>query len=190
MIPVSRFFQITAGTLMALMLIGGPIGYAFHRQAHMRNFRAVRDGKLYRSGQMSIDGLKWAIHDYGIKTVVTLRDSYYPGEPPPGKEEEEFCAAEEIKYCRISPLVSPPNGDEGVTKFCKIMDDPKNYPVLIHCYAGIHRTGAFCAIYRMEYEGWSNEEAIAEMRSWGYKDLDDTWNLLSYLEDYRPRKKP
>src|SRR5437870_3195162 len=98
-----RYLSFFLGTLMVVMVVGGPIGYAVHRQAHMRNFRAVRDGVLYRSGQMSLAGLKWAIHDQGIKTVITLRDSVYPGETPPDFAEERFCKAEEINYCRIPP---------------------------------------------------------------------------------------
>ena len=39
----------------------------------------------------------------------------------------------------------------------------------------------------MEYEHWSNEQAIAELRACGYRDLDDEWDLLGYLEQYRPR---
>jgi tyrosine-protein phosphatase SIW14 len=192
-----RLTRLTLQTLVALVLIGGPIGYAwrFHPQAGMRNFRVVSDGVLYRSGQMSINGLKWAIHDHGIKTVITLRDSAYQGDPPPDQAEQDFCEAEEITYCRISPRTwwapngSLPAAEEGVKQFRAIMDDPKNYPVLIHCYAGIHRTGAFCAIYRMEYQGWTNAQAIAEMRSCGYKDLEDEWDLLGYLEKYTPRNQ-
>ena len=60
--------------------------------------------------------------------------------------------------------------------------------VLMHCFAGIHRSGAFCAVFRMEYDGWSNERAIAELRACGYRDLDDEWDLLAYLETYRPRR--
>jgi hypothetical protein len=41
----------------------------------------------------------------------------------------------------------------------------------------------------MEYEGWSNAEAIAEMRTCGYKDLEDEWDLLGYLEQYVPRSQ-
>ena len=70
-----------------------------------------------------------------------------------------------------------------------LLDDERNYPVLIHCFAGLHRTGAFCAIYRMEYEHWTNDQAIAEMRACGYKDLEDEWDLLGYLESYRPTWK-
>jgi protein tyrosine/serine phosphatase len=68
------------------------------------------------------------------------------------------------------------------------MADPKNYPVLVHCFAGIHRTGAYTAIYRMEFEGWSNAKAIAEVKACGYTNLDDEWDILNYLERYRPAK--
>ena len=79
--------------------------------------------------------------------------------------------------------------DKGVSLFRDVMNDPKNYPVLIHCYAGVHRTGAFCAVYRMEYEHWTNAQAIAELRACGYRDLDDEWDLLDYLETYEPTWK-
>ncbi len=61
------------------------------------------------------------------------------------------------------------------------MDDPANYPVLIHCYAGIHRTGTMCAIFRMDYQGWTNDEAMNEMRTFGDTMLDDHEDILGYL---------
>src|SRR5262249_48884170 len=96
-----RFLRPLLGTLIALMIVGVPLGYAYHRQANMRNFRAVRDGVLYRSGQMTLRGLKTAIHDYGIKTVITLRDASYADGAPPDFGEEQYCAAEAINHCRI-----------------------------------------------------------------------------------------
>ena len=55
-----------------------PVAYAFHMQAQTRNFRIVKDGVLYRSGQITLFGLKNLLHDYGIRTVVTLRDARRP----------------------------------------------------------------------------------------------------------------
>jgi tyrosine-protein phosphatase SIW14 len=187
-----RLFSVLMGLLTALLVLGGPLGYAYYRQTQIRNFHAVRQGVLYRSGQMTLNGLKTVMHDYGIKMVVTLRDASYPDGAPPDFNEESYCGAEEIPYVRISPRTWwAPDGsvpaEEGVRRFREIMDHPENYPVLIHCFGGIHRTGAFCAIYRMEYEHWTNEQAIAEMRACGYRDLDDEWDLLGYLEQYRPR---
>ncbi len=80
--------------------------------------------------------------------------------------------------------------EEGVRKFRAVMNDPHNYPVLVHCFAGIHRTGAYCAIYRMEFEHWSNAQAIAEMKACGYTNLDDELDILGYLEQYRPSWMP
>ena len=39
----------------------------------------------------------------------------------------------------------------------------------------------------MEYDQWTNEQAIAELSANGYTTLEDDWNLLEFLEDYRPR---
>ena len=182
------------GLLVAALLVAGPWGYAHYRQIHIRNFRAVREGVLYRSGQMTITGLKAAVHERGIKTVITLRDSASANEPPPDLSEENYCLAEGLNYVRISPRSwwSPDGSipaEIGVRRFLEVMDNADNFPVLVHCFAGIHRTGAFCAVYRMEYDRWSNEEAIAELYACGYKYLEDEWDLLDFLKSYVPRWK-
>jgi protein tyrosine/serine phosphatase len=43
------------------------------------------------------------------------------------------------------------------------MDDPANHPVLVHCFAGVHRTGAHIAIYRMVHDRWPNAKALGFM---------------------------
>jgi protein tyrosine/serine phosphatase len=186
-----RYLSYFLGVFVTALLIGGPILFARYDQSQIRNLRVVRDGVLYRSGQLSLSGLQRVVHDYGICTVVSLRDAYHIGDPPPDRSEEAYCNDHGITYCRISPRTWwAPAGfipaDEGVRKFRDIMDDPTNYPVLVHCFAGIHRTGAFCAIYRMEYQHWTNEEAIREVKALGYNNLEDEWDILGYLERYRP----
>jgi protein tyrosine/serine phosphatase len=189
-----RYLSVVFGVFIATTLIGGPLGFAYYQQNQIRHFRVVHDGVLYRSGQLSLSGLKRIIHDYGIKTVVTLRDAYYPGDLPPDLEEEDYCLVQDINYFRITPRAWWSQGgaipaDKGVEQFLEVMDNPRHHPVLIHCFAGIHRTGAFCAIYRMEYERWSNAEAIAEMKACGYNNLDDEFDVLGYVEHYQPRWK-
>jgi protein tyrosine/serine phosphatase len=180
------------GLFIVFLLVAGPYGYCRYRQGNMRGFHVVQDGVLYRSGQMSLDGLKRVIHDFGIKTIITLRDATHPGDGPPNLEEEKYCKAEELNYVRIPPRSweeasdGTVPADQGVKRFLRIMNDPANYPVLVHCFGGIHRTGAFCAIYRMEHDHLSNAQAIAEMRAHGYRNIDDEWDLLGYLEKYHP----
>lgn len=79
-----------------------------------------------------------------------------------------------------------PPVEEGVRRFREVMADPHNYPVLVHCLAGIHRTGAYCAIYRMEFEHWTNAQAIEEVKAFGYTNLDGEEDVLGYLEHYKP----
>lgn len=41
-------------------------------------------------------------------------------------------------------------------------------PVLIHCKHGQNRTGLIAAMYRIVYQGWSKQQALAEMRGAGF----------------------
>jgi tyrosine-protein phosphatase SIW14 len=182
------------GVMAVLMVISAPALIALQWNGQMRNFHEVCPGVLYRSGQMSLSGLKQATHDLGIKTIVSLRDAHKLGDPPPDLAEEAFCTNEEIAFYRISPAKwyaedGPAPVETGVRTFRVIMADPRNYPVLIHCFAGTHRTGAYCAIYRMEQERWTNARALAEMQDYGYVTLDDEWDILGYLEVYQPTWK-
>ena len=69
------------------------------------------------------------------------------------------------------------------------MDDAEAYPVLIHCRAGLHRTGVMVGIYRMEYEGWTPREVIAEMKAKGYGEWNCTASndyITQYVLTYKP----
>jgi protein tyrosine/serine phosphatase len=196
-----RIFQWLLGIALAAVLVGGPIGYARYQKTHFRNFRTVQSGQLYRSGQLSADGLKRVVHDYGLRTVITLRDPREPGDPPPDLAEEKYCRDQELYYFRLPHRSLAREGsvwlkvngkarvDANVERFLKIIDDPKNHPVLVHCLAGMHRTGAYVAIYRMEYDRWTSAEAIAEMKAAGYDNIEEQNDILGYLQTYVPRWK-
>jgi protein tyrosine/serine phosphatase len=186
-----RLLQVATGCLIVLALIVSPIAFALRQQAQTRNFRVVRPGILYRSGQMTKEGLLQVVNDYHIKTVISLRD----GLTERDRAEEELCKSEDINFVRILPSRWGDEGgcvpvEAGVKRFREIMGDPQNFPVLVHCFAGIHRAGSYCAIYRMEFEHWSNAKAIAEMKSCGYSNLDDELDILGFMEQYRPSWMP
>jgi tyrosine-protein phosphatase SIW14 len=183
---------LVPGILVAVSLVAIPYAYSRVRDRHLRNFRVVQDGVLYRSAQLSPLGLERVIHDYGIKTVVSFRDvEEGKTTEPPDKWEEAFCAKLGINYVRMPLRVwASQDGvvpaDENVKLFLNLMADPKNHPVLVHCFRGVHRTGTYCAIYRMECDGWSNAEAIEELKVLGYENLDKEDDVRGYLEQYVP----
>ena len=161
----------------------------------MRNIRVVEEGVLYRSAQLSPEGLDRFAREKGIKTIITLRASRVKGGPDPDAWEEEFCAARNLKHFRIPPRTWGADetgevpAEEAIEAFLAVMDDPKNHPVLVHCFAGIHRTGSMCAIFRMEYQRWPNERAIEEMRHCGFEPLTREADIAEYLRAYQPRWK-
>src|SRR5206468_10483090 len=96
-----RWLQYAFAGFIVLLLLGGPCAYARYRHFQLRNFHVVREGVLYRSGQLSVEGLKRLVHDYRIKTVVTLRDAQRPGDLAPDFDEEDWCRKEEMNYFRL-----------------------------------------------------------------------------------------
>jgi protein tyrosine/serine phosphatase len=186
-----EFVRNLFGITTVGVLFAAPIELTRRYEAETRNFRVFEDGILYRSGQMKVAGLKRVVQDYGIRTVISLRDAIVPGEPPPDLDEEHYCRINGINHYRLPPRpwwapAGPPPVEDNVRRFTEIMADPNNYPVLLHCFAGTHRTGAYCAIYRMEHDHWTNADAIAELKQNGYVNLDQEWDVLGYLEEYRP----
>ena len=70
------------------------------------------------------------------------------------------------------------------------MDNKDNYPVLIHCYHGVGRAEMYSALYRIEYEGWSNEDARNAVRTFiKWSSFDDGKPKGEYLKTYKSRKQ-
>jgi tyrosine-protein phosphatase SIW14 len=189
----TRLRFVLAAVVVALV-VAAPLVYSSHNSVRLRNLRVVEDGVLYRSGQLTPSGFEEVLREYGIKTVVTLRTSRTAALPP-DTWEEGVCAARTIKHVRIVPRVWGADekgeipAEQGVQEFLKVMDDKANHPVLVHCFAGIHRTGTMCAIFRMEYHGWTPERAMEEMQFYGFAPEDMHQHIAVYLREYRPRHK-
>src|SRR6266581_480545 len=94
-----RSLQLAFSLLVVTVLIGGPLWYRHDHERHSRNFRVVHDGVLYRSAQLDLDGLKRIVHDYGIKTIVSLRE----GDAVEDQQEADCAAMVSINHVRIPP---------------------------------------------------------------------------------------
>ena len=177
--------RLISGWLLAIAIAGVPVVYASQRMTAWRHFRIVDEGRLYRSGQLTPDVLEQVIEEQGIRTVVCLRARARPDDTVPDDAEERWCISRGIRYVRFEPAPwDSPAMQTNLENFLRLMNEPNAAPVLIHCFAGLHRTGVYCAVYRMERHGWSNADAIAEMYAVGYFQKDPT--ALEFLRAYRP----
>jgi protein tyrosine/serine phosphatase len=159
------------------------------------NFETITEGKVYKSGVIPPDELESYINKYHIKSVVDLR---FPGTGDevnnpeiPAELTAEKEAIEKIKgvnyFNNGSDQVPKP---ENLKTFFRIMDNPANYPVLIHCYHGVGRAEMYSAIYRIEYENFTNEEARSGVRTLiKWSSFDDGKPKGEFLKAYKSRKE-
>lgn len=159
------------------------------------NFETITEGKVYKSGVIPPDELESYINKYHIKSVVDLR---FPGTGDevnnpeiPAELTAEKNAIEKIKgvnyFNNGSDQVPKP---ENLKTFFRIMDNPANYPVLIHCYHGLGRAELYSAIYRIEYENFTNEEARSGVRTLiKWSSFDDGKPKGEFLKAYKSRKE-
>ena len=184
--------RVLGGILLLGLIAGGPFGYRSWQSVKYRNLRVVEPGRLYRSGQMSPTGFDAAFRDLGIRTVVSFRDTRDDGREPDDADEEEVCRRRKVRFQTLPKADWSPgpdgviSGDRNVDSLFALLADPATeYPVLIHCFAGIHRTGAYTAVYRLEH-GWTAAEAKAELVAAGTRRTTFADNLLKYLDGYKP----
>ncbi len=148
--------------LMVLAVAVTTFAIYFHKIL-LPNFKVVQSDVLYRSGQPRELGLR--VMDWlGIRTCLNLRSR----KSKIVRDEIAFCREHGIRYV-VVPITPRSNLQEVVDRFLELMDDPSNYPVLLHCARGRDRTGALAAVYRMEFNAWTNERALSEMYALGFE---------------------
>jgi protein tyrosine phosphatase (PTP) superfamily phosphohydrolase (DUF442 family) len=139
------------------------------------NFGKVND-RYFRGGQPDREQYE-ELGAVGVKTVVDLRDdakSY-------AKASAERAGLRYINFPMDSKRYP---ASDAADRFLKIVNDPANGPVFVHCAGGRHRTGAMTAVYRMTMDGWDADRAYREMKdydfysAWGHKPIKN------YVYDY------
>ena len=139
-----------------IILLAGIIVFVCFFNINSHNFGIVNEGQIYRSSQPSESFLNRLIEQRKIKTIAVLKHSV-PG------FEKNIATSKGIRIIQIKMSASKEPSAGEVEKFLEIINNPDNYPILVHCHGGADRTGLMIAIKRVEVDGWTVDEAEKEM---------------------------
>ena len=85
-------------------------------------------------------------------------------------KEEGAMTSFGMRYISIPWSCAHPTSDL-VAQFLTLLRENPGRRVFVHCHAGIDGTGLMIAAYRMSVQSWTPQQAMAEMRSFGFSSF-------------------
>jgi protein-tyrosine phosphatase len=141
---------------------------------------------LYRGTQPNEKGLKH-LRKLGIDTIVDLRGEFHHTM----ENERRHAAKLGMRLVLIPGNGWSPPKDEQIAEFFALIDARPRRKIYVHCWLGGDRSGVFLAAYRIAFDGWTPEHALAEMREFKYHGF---WHpaMTAYVRDFpaRLRRSP
>lgn len=133
-----------------------PTSWAEHIPSqHLKNWHKL-DEDVYRSEQPGRKGFI-EIRDRGIKTVINLRSHH---------SDDSKAGDLGLVLVRV-PMTAAGFSEADIVAALRAIQSAAK-PVLIHCQRGADRAGVVSAMYRVVFQGWSREEAVAELQGGGF----------------------
>jgi len=168
------------GPLLVALALAGSVGAQASPSNRLpniaiNNFGHVNDN-YYRGAQPA--GRDYAdLAALGVKTVVDLTEDGDVNEP-------RIVQSRGMKFYRIPMTTHSQPAPHAVAQFLKLVNDPANQPVYVHCQGGRHRTGIMTAVYRMVEDGWTADQAYGEMQRYGFGPAFLHSTLKDFVYDY------
>jgi protein tyrosine/serine phosphatase len=158
---VSARLLVITTLLINLACLPAPAQLNGSSEISIKNFGKVNEN--YYRGSQPVGGQFAELKRLGVKTVIDLRGDRL-------REAEGQARAQGLSYFNIPLTTKRAATEEQTVYFLKLVNDPANRPVYVHCKGGRHRTGEMTALYRITNDGWTADEAYAEMKKYDFED--------------------
>jgi len=168
---------------MAALPLTGWAGAVKDVTSSIANIRIGNFGRInsqYYRGAQPDDADYRDLAVMGIHTVIDLTAD--------GRvNEQRLVEKAGMKFYRIPMTTSDRPSETAVAQFLKLVNDPANQPVYVHCQGGRHRTGVMTAVYRMTQDGWTADRAYQEMKQYKFEGFPGHPVLKKFVYDYYAR---
>ena len=148
---------------------------------HIENFGRISD-TYFRGAQPNERGFG-DLAKLGVKTVIDLTAEAHDN-------EQTIVERDGMKFYRIPLTTSSSPSNSAIKLFLKLVADPADQPVFVHCQGGRHRTGVMTALYRMTHDSWTADQAYAEMKQYRFDRFPTHSNLKTFVFEYYSRLQP
>lgn len=154
----------------------------------MENFTKVNDG-LYRGGLPTDEQMK-GLQKLGIKTDVNLMaGAGDAAERAMVAHEKEVAEKLGITFINLKVPFNVDVPESMVLQWLQVAQDTSKQPVYIHCRHGRDRTGMMVAAYRMAHDGYTGQQALDEMKTFGFKP-DKYPFFAKFVLNFKPALTP
>lgn len=187
--PVDRAEARALGVWRAVLTTALVIGAAVYVSSNVvpnvfpKRFHTVAEGALYRSGKLTPAATESVVKANDIKTIIDL-GAYEPGSREDRRAQQTADSLGVARY-RLQLWGDATGNPNAYLHALRLMTDPANQPVLVHCGAGTERTGCAIMLYRQVVEGGAYEDIFDEALRVGHdpdsnKKLRETYNEISW----------
>jgi protein tyrosine phosphatase (PTP) superfamily phosphohydrolase (DUF442 family) len=148
-----------------------------------KRFDTVAKGQVYRSGKLTPASTESVVKGNDIKTIIDL-GAFEAGSIEDRRAQETAESLGVTRY-RLQLWGDATGNPNTYLHALRLMTDPANQPVLVHCGAGTERTGCAVMLYRQIVEGVGYEDLFDEAVRAGHdpdsnEKLRETYNDISW----------
>lgn len=173
--------RILLGVCVLVPAVLAIAAWQVHLHHRYKHFAIHDPGKVYRSAWVDADVFEELIKKYDVHTVLNL---CYPGEM--GDRNVAQRKAVEGAGAKLIEIEFPPNDTwdvdyPAVTEVERILDNPENYPLWVHCQHGRERTVKVLAMYDIRKRNLSAKSSLEPMPRFA---MEHPWPIVVFAFNY------